>query len=257
MTGQLDGRVAVITGGASGIGAATAVAFARAGARVVIGDYAPDGHDAASVLSVIADEGGEAFAVGVDVRDPEQVDALVAAACERFGRVDIALANAAIARRVPATELDDDAWRDLLDVDLGGVWRLFRAALPGMREAGWGRLLVTASTVGNLEAWPEHAHYSAAKAAVVGLVRTLAAELGPDGITVNAIAPGIIRTPQTLDRVNSLGADGVARTGHTQPIRRVGEPADIAAGFRYLAGEDAGFVTGHLLVIDGGRSLAH
>jgi 3-oxoacyl-[acyl-carrier protein] reductase len=252
---DLTDRVAIITGAASGIGAETARQFAAGGARLVLAAYGPDGHDADAVRDAVVAAGGDALVCETDVRSTADVDALVAAAVEAYGRLDVVVANAAIARRVPAEQLDDDQWNDLLDVDLTGVWRLFRAAIPVMRTAGWGRLLATTSTVGSIEAWTEHVHYSAAKAGIVGLVRSLAAEVGPDGITVNAIAPGIIETPQTLDAVNSLGATGIAGTAAAQPIRRVGRPADIAQAFRYLASEEAGFVTGHTLVVDGGRTL--
>jgi 3-oxoacyl-[acyl-carrier protein] reductase len=251
----LVGRVAVITGAASGIGAATAVHFARAGASLVLADYSPDGHDMAAVVTACEAHGARVEVRQADVRRASDLDALVAHALDKFGRVDIALANAAIARKVPAADLDDAAWNDLIDVDLSGVWRLFRAALTPMRAAGYGRLLATSSTVGNQESWSEHIHYSAAKAGIMGLVRSLAAEVGPEGITVNAVAPGIIETPQTLDAANSLGASGIAATAGTQPIRRVGIPSDIAAGFGYLASEEAGFLTGQLLTIDGGRTL--
>jgi 3-oxoacyl-[acyl-carrier protein] reductase len=252
---SLEGRVAVITGAASGIGAETARVFARAGASLVLAAYDPDGHDMDAVVADISEAGGRVIAQHADVRQTADVEALVATALTAYGRLDIVVANAAIARKVPSEELDDATWNDLLDVDLAGVWRAFRAALPVMREAGYGRLLATASTAGALEAWSEHAHYSAAKAGILGIVRSLAAEVGPDGITVNAIAPGIIETPQTLDGVNSLGPDGVTATGQSQPVRRVGLPSDIAHAYLYLASAEAGFVTGHTLVVDGGRML--
>ncbi|HMN84400.1 MAG TPA: SDR family oxidoreductase [Bauldia sp.] len=251
----LTDRIAIVTGAASGIGAATAERFARAGAHVALAVYSPDGHDVDRVRGAVEAAGRQALVVETDVSDTPSVDALVAATLSRFGRVDIALANAAIARRRPSVDLDDAAWSQTLGIDLQGVWRLFRAALPAMIAAKGGRLLATASTAGPFEAWGEHVHYSAAKAGIVGMVRSLAAEVGPHGITVNAVAPGIIETPQTLDTVNSLGATGIAETGRTQPVRRIGRPGDIAAAYHYLASDDASFVTGHVLLVDGGRML--
>ncbi|MCB1486572.1 MAG: SDR family oxidoreductase [Bauldia sp.] len=252
---SLIDQVAVITGAASGIGAATARRFAAAGADVVLATYSPDGHDIDAVRAAVEAAGRRALVVETDVGDTASVDALVDATLAAFGRVDIALANAAIARRRRSVDLDDAAWHQTVNIDLQGVWRVFRAALPSMTAAGFGRLLATASTAGALEAWDEHIHYSAAKAGIVGMVRSLAAEVGPDGITVNAIAPGIIETAQTLDAENSLGAAGISETGRTQPVRRVGRPEDIAAAYHFLASRDASFVTGHLLVVDGGRML--
>jgi 3-oxoacyl-[acyl-carrier protein] reductase len=223
--GQLDSKVGIITGAASGIGAATARLFATAGADVALATYAADGHDIEAVRADVIAAGGRALVAEVDVRRSEQVDGLVEQALAAFGRVDVVVANAAIARIKPAASLTDEDWQDTLDVDLTGVWRTFRAAIPTMTAAGYGRLLATTSTVGTFEAWEAHAHYSAAKAGIAGMVRTLAAELGPDGITVNAVAPGIIETPQTLDAVNSLGPAGVAATAARLPVRRVGRPA--------------------------------
>ncbi len=252
---NLTDQVAVITGSASGIGAATARRLATAGAHVVLASFSPDGHDIDAVRSSVEALGRKALVVETDVSDTQSVDALIATSLRHFGRLDVAIANAAIARRRASVELDDAEWGRTINIDLHGVWRVFRAALPPMMKAKYGRLIATASTAGALEAWDEHIHYSAAKSGIVGIVKSLAAEAGPSGITVNAIAPGIIETPQTLDSTNSLGQAGIHRTAETQPVRRIGRPEDIAAGFHFLASPDASFVTGHLLLIDGGRML--
>jgi 3-oxoacyl-[acyl-carrier protein] reductase len=253
---RLDDRVAVVTGAASGIGAATARVFAEAGADVAIAWFPGDPHDVEPVRQAVEAAGRRALVVEVDVRKPEQVDALVERCVTELGRVDIAVANAGIARKVPLDKLDDDAWNLTLDVDLNGAWRVFRAALPHMRRAGYGRLIATSSVAGTVSAWPEHPHYAAAKAGLVGLMQNLAVEYGPDGITANAVAPGVIETPQALDPVNSLGPEGVAAVAPLVPVRRVGAPEDIAYLYLYLASEQAGYVSGQLIVADGARSLA-
>jgi 3-oxoacyl-[acyl-carrier protein] reductase len=254
---ELTGRAAVVTGAASGIGAATARVFAQAGADVVLGYYPGDPHDVEPVRAAVEETGRRAVAVAVDVRSAEEVDGLVQRCVTEFGRVDIVVANAGIARTVPLEELDDDAWYATLDVDLTGVWRAFRAALPHMRRAGYGRLIATSSVAGTVSAWPLHPQYAAAKAGIVGLIQNLAVDYGPDGITANAVAPGVIETPQALDPVNSLGPDGVAAVAPKVPLRhRVGQPEDIAYLYAFLASSESEYVTGQLIVADGARSLA-
>ncbi len=253
---DLHNRVAVITGAASGIGATTARIFAEAGADVGIGWYPGDPHDVEPVRRAVEAAGRRALVCEVDVRDSGQVDALVERCVDELGSVDIAVANAGIARTVPLERLDDEAWYATLDVDLTGAWRVFRAALPHMRKAGYGRLIATSSVAGTVSAWPQHPHYAASKAGLVGLIQNLAVDYGPDGITANAVAPGVIETPQALDPVNSLGPDGVAATAPKVPVRRVGQPEDIAYLYRFLASEEAGYVSGQLIVADGARSLA-
>lgn len=252
---RLDGKTAVITGAASGIGAATARLFSQAGADVVLGWFPGDPHDVGPVEQSILGAGGQALAVQVDVRDAAQVKALLAAAKERFGGVDIVVANAAIARLVPSEDLDDERWAALLDVDLAGVFRCFREAIPYLRERGGGRLLATSSVAGAFVGWAEHTHYATAKAGIQGMVRSLALELATDGVTVNAIAPGVIETPQALDPVNSLGPEGVAAFGELVPVGRSGRPEDIAASYLFLASDEAGYITGQTLLVDGGVTL--
>ena len=180
---------------------------------------------------------------------------LLATASKQFGGVDIVLANAAIARLVPSEELDDVRFADLLDINLAGVFRCFREAIPHLKARGGGRLLATSSVAGAFVGWAEHTHYTTAKAGIQGMVRSLALELGPEQITVNAVAPGVIATPQALDPVNSLGPEGVAAFGDNVPLGRSGVPDDIAAAYLFLASDEAGYVTGQTLLVDGGVTL--
>ena len=253
---DLTGRVALVTGAASGIGAATARVFAEAGADLALAWYPPDGHDIAPVVAAVEAAGRRAVVAEVDVTRTVDVDALVHRAVDELGGLHVVVANAGIARKVELADLDDAAWDLVLDVDLNGAWRCFRAALPHMQRAGFGRLIATSSVAGTVSAWPQHSHYAAAKAGMVGLVRSLAVEFGPDGITANAVAPGVIRTPQALDPVNSLGPDGVDAAAAKIPAGRVGTPEDIAYVYQFLASEQASYVNGQLLVVDGARHLA-
>jgi 3-oxoacyl-[acyl-carrier protein] reductase len=253
---ELHGRVALVTGAASGIGAATARILAEAGADLALAWYPPDGHDIEPVVEAVRAAGRRAVVAPVDVSRTEDVDALVEQAVSELGGMHVVVANAGIARKVALEDLDDAAWQRVVDVDLNGAWRCFRAGLPHMRRAGFGRLIATSSVAGTVSAWPEHPHYAAAKAGLVGLVKSLAVEYGPDGITANAVAPGVIRTPQALDPVNSLGPDGVDAVAAKIPAGRVGTPEDIAYVYRFLASEEASYVSGQLLVVDGARHLA-
>jgi len=253
---DLTDRVALITGAASGIGAATARIYAEAGADVALAWYRPDGHDIEPVRQAVERAGRRAIVEEVDVTSTHDVDRLVARAVDEFDRIDIVVANAGIARKVALEDLDDEAWSKVLDVDLNGAWRCFRAALPHMRKAGFGRLIATSSVAGTVSGWPEHSHYAAAKGGLVGLIKSLAVEFAADGITANAVAPGVIRTAQALDPVNSLGPSGVEATARKVPSGRVGEPEDIGYVYQFLASAESAYMTGQLLVVDGGRSLA-
>lgn len=253
---DLTGRVALITGAASGIGAATAQIFAEAGADLALAWYPADGHDIEPVRAAAKKAGSRVVVAAVDVTQTADVDALVAQAVAELGGMHIVVANAGIARKVALADLDDAAWNQVLDVDLNGAWRAFRAALPHMQTAGYGRLIATSSVAGTVSAWPEHSHYAAAKAGLVGLVKSLAVEFAADGITANAVAPGVIRTPQALDPVNSLGPDGVDAVIAKIPAGRVGDPKDIGYVYQFLASAEASYVNGQLIVVDGARSLA-
>jgi 3-oxoacyl-[acyl-carrier protein] reductase len=253
---DLTGRVALITGAASGIGAATAQIFAEAGADLALAWYPADGHDIEPVRAAAEKVGSRVVVAAVDVTKTADIDALVAQAIDELDGMHIVIANAGIARKVALADLDDAAWNQVIDVDLNGAWRAFRAALPHMQRAGYGRLIATSSVAGTVSAWPEHSHYAAAKAGLVGLVKSLAVEFAADGITANAVAPGVIRTPQALDPVNSLGPDGVDAVVAKIPAGRVGDPKDIGYVYQFLASAEASYVNGQLIVVDGARSLA-
>lgn len=253
---SLEGRVALITGAASGIGAATAQIYAEAGADLALAWYPPDGHDIETVRRAVEQTGRRVIVAEVDVTKSTDVDALTARAARELGGVHIVVANAGIARKVELADLDDTAFNQVIDVNLNGVWRCFRAAIPHMQRAGFGRLIATSSVAGTVSAWSQHAHYTASKAALVGLVRTLAVEFAASGITANAVAPGLIRTPQSLDPVNSLGPEGVAAAAGKIPAGRVGRPEDIAYVYQFLASQEAAYLNGQLLVVDGARNLA-
>lgn len=245
-------KAVVITGGASGIGAAAARHFARDGFAVTIGYHPADTHDPAMVLDDIHGEGGAAAAFPLNVRDSDQVDALFADAVARWGQVDHVIANAGILRRAALEDLSDQAWNEVLDVDLTGVMRTVRAASPCFPEGG-GSVVAVSSIVGANYGWAEHAHYAAAKAGVLGLVQSLAQELGPRGIRVNAVIPGTIESPQSLDAENSLGKAGIDKQAAMLPLApRTGTVDDIAAAIGFLTSDAAGFITGTSLLVDGG-----
>jgi 3-oxoacyl-[acyl-carrier protein] reductase len=249
----LAGQVAVITGAASGIGQALAVAYARAGAASVLGYFPGDPHDVTATVKAVEAAGGVATAVAVDVRDSAQVDALAQTALDCYGRLDIAVAAAGVLRRASLAELDDDAWNDMLSVDLSGVLRTLRSAAA--RMGGPGAMVAISSIAGGVYGWEGHAHYATAKAGVLGLVRSLAVELAPRGIRVNSVIPGLIESPQSLDEVNSLGPEGLAEAGKTIPAGRVGQVDEVARTIRFLTSEDASYVTGQQLIVDGGLTV--
>jgi len=243
-------QTVLITGAGIGIGKATALAFARAGYAVVVTDILRD--EGAGVASAIAASGGDAMFLPLDVTDTATTNAAVAAAEQRYGSIDVVVANAGIAHKVPLAELDDAKWDFTLDIDLKGVFRVARAAIPGMRRRGSGAIVALSSIMGVAYGWDEHVHYSAAKSGVVGLVRGLSVELARAGIRVNGIAPGYIRTAQALSTQHSLGAEGLERAASFIPMGRVGEPEDIADVALFLASPAARYITGQIIVVDGG-----
>ena len=241
--------ITLITGAGIGIGRATALAFARAGSHVVVTDVLEDAGK--SVVAEITAAGGSAEFLALDVRSTEGADAVVAAVEARHGKIDTIVANAGIAHRVPLPELTDAKWDHTFDIDLKGIYRIVRPALPGMKARKSGSVIALSSIMGVAYGWDEHVHYSAAKAGVVGLVRGLAVELARDGIRVNGVAPGYIRTAQLLSKEHSVGPDA-DKCGEYIPMGRIGEPEDIADVIMFLASNGARYMTGQVVVVDGG-----
>ncbi|WP_434620169.1 SDR family NAD(P)-dependent oxidoreductase [Arthrobacter sp. A5] len=246
-------QVAIITGAASGIGRALAAHYATRNVRSVIGTFPDDPHDPEQTLRLVQDAGGSAVVHEVDVRSTSSVDAFAQRAVDEFGRLDIAVANAGILRNSRLQDLTDERWAAMLDVDLTGVLRTLRAGAARMADGG--AMVAVSSIAGGVYGWEGHAHYAAAKAGVLGLIRSVAAELGPVGIRANVVIPGLIETPQSLDSVNSLGPEGLERAGLDIPWGRVGQPEEVASVIAFLTSDDARYVTGQSLIVDGGLTI--
>ena len=243
-------KTVLITGAGIGIGKATSFAFARAGFHVAVTDILADEGEA--VATAIRDEGGSASFHQLDVRSTAQAEAVAAEIIAARRSIDVVVANAGIAHRVPLAELTDEKWDHTLEIDLKGMLRVVRPAIPGMKAKGIGAVICLSSIMGVAYGWDEHVAYSAAKSGVVGLVRGLAVELARSGIRVNGIAPGYIRTAQALSSVHSLGPEGLEQAANFIPMGRVGEPEDIADVVLFLASPAARYLTGQVVAVDGG-----
>lgn len=232
-------KTAVVTGGASGIGLAIAQRLSADGYNVATLDLNP---------------GSTAFSLAADVTDRAQIDTALAAVRERFGPVTILVNAAGLDGFKRFGDLKFEAWQRVINVNLNGVFHCVQAVLPDMVESGWGRIVNISSSSAH-SGQPNMAHYVAAKSAVNGLTKSLALELGPAGITVNAVPPGFIDTPM-LRRAESRELLGGTVEDHIQrtPVRRVGRPEDIAATCAFLVSEEAGYITGQIIGVNGGRN---
>jgi 3-oxoacyl-[acyl-carrier protein] reductase len=246
---SLDGRVAIITGSATGVGRGIARVLATEGAPVVIADI--DAQGAQQTAAALREAGADAIDVEVDVADRASVDAMVAAVLDRYGRVDIVAANAGVYQWDAIAEISDEVWDRINGINVKGALHCIQAVLPGMRERGYGRIVLTSSITGTLVAAPGVAHYSASKAGQLGLMRAAAFETLTDGITVNAVQPGNVRTAG----LEEMDPELLAQVERSIPLGRLAEPEEIGWAVRFFASEEAAYITGQTLVVDGGQVL--
>ena len=253
---DLTGRIAFVTGAASGNGKGGANALAKQGAAVVLADISDKVFD---VEKEIKEKGYDAFAVKMDVTDSASVKAAVDAAVEKYGKIDILFNNAGVMRLMPIADTSDEDRDFNFDINIKGTWNVAKAVFPLMAEAGYGRIINTASVTGVRVADAGSAAYAMSKAAILGLTRSLAMEGAQCGVSCNAICPGIIRTRlyDELIETGLVGTEDDLMGALTQiiPQRRVGTPDDIGALVAFLASEESGYVTGTSIVIDGGSTL--
>lgn len=242
---RLKGKVAIVTGGASGIGKSTAELMAAQGAGVLIADYSKAGSEVAAALQ---SEGYEAEFFHVDVSEEAQVAAMVNKALERWSRLDIMVSNAGIGSLGQADQLSLEDWNRVIAINLTGVFLCAKYAIPAMRKSGGGSIINLASILGHVGFGGATA-YAAAKAGVVNLTRTMAIDYAKENIRVNAVCPGFINTPMVTA---SLTAEQIQAIGAMHPIGRLGRPEEVAHGIIFLATDEASFVTGTSLFVDGG-----
>ncbi len=255
--GRLQGKVAIVTGANSGIGRATSRLFAREGAKVVCCDIQETVDP--RVDRLIEQDGGQALFSRVDVTVQADCDRMVATALERFGGLDILFNNAGGGVRKRIHEFTDEEWNFVVDLNLNGIFRGVRAAIPHFLKNGRGNIVNTASTFGLL-ASERYPAYCATKAAIVNLTRQMALDYGPNGIRVNCVCPGSIETPRFRGYpprpTPTFTEEQRARMGSSnRALLRMGQPEEIAYGVLFLASDESSFVTGHALVIDGGQTI--
>jgi NAD(P)-dependent dehydrogenase (short-subunit alcohol dehydrogenase family) len=245
--GQLTGRTALVTGAAGGIGRAVAVALARAGAGLAVCDL--DRESLTDTCAAVEEHGGRPIPVAADVTNAGEVRAMVSAITSQAGPVDILVNNAGVLYPTPFDEIGEDEWDQVLAVNLKGTFLCSQAVLGQMRERGWGRIINMSSSAGKSVSTIGGAHYTAAKAGVLGLTRHLAKEAAPFGLTVNAVCPGLISTRMVSATLDDAA---VQRYAAQFPLGRLGRPEEVAALVAFLASDEAAYITGASVDVNGG-----
>jgi 3-oxoacyl-[acyl-carrier protein] reductase len=249
MLTSISGRSAIVTGGSRGIGRGIARVFAAKGAQVLV--VGRDLAQAEATAAAICAEGGRASGFAADVGNPDDVERMAAAALERHGGVDILCANAGVFPAAPMMEMTLAQWNEVMSTNLAGAFLSVQACTPALARSGRGRIVLTSSITGPLTGYPGWTHYAASKAGQLGFMRTAALELTPLGITINAVLPGNVRT----EGLDELGEDYLAQMTASIPQRRLGRVEDIANAALFFASDEAAYITGQTLVIDGGQVL--
>lgn len=246
----MEGKVAIVTGGGSGIGRATALAFARRGVRVVIADILSE--ESKTVVNKIKEAGGEATFINTDVSKASDVETMVSRTIETYGRLDYAFNNAGIEGvQAPTADFPEDVWNRVIDINLTGVWLCMRSQIPQMLKQGQGVIINNASILGEV-GFANASAYVASKHAVLGLTKTAAIEYATQGIRINAVCPAFIETPMLERGGLTRDQEIYQMIAGLHPMKRLGKPEEIAAAVIWLCSDEASFVTGHAMLIDGG-----
>jgi 3-oxoacyl-[acyl-carrier protein] reductase len=246
---SLEGQTAVVTGAARGVGRGIAEVLASEGARVAIADI--DASGAAAAAGVLKEQGWHAMDIAVDVSDQSSTDAMAVAVNERFGGIDILAANAGIYPTVRLDEMNDNDWDRVMAINVKGALHAIQSCLPSMLDGGSGRIVLTSSVTGPITGYPGFAAYGASKAAMLGMMRSIALELARRGVTINAVLPGNVAT----EGLDDLGEEHKRKMLAAIPMGVFPEPADVGWAVRFLASVESRYITGQTLIVDGGQVL--